>query len=374
MKTILLIDDEESIRSVFGLALRHHGYRVIEAGSGDTGIELARKHLPDLILTDISMPGADGQAVLEQIRQDPELSTKQVVLMTGQTHLVTPRKGMEAGADDFLVKPISMEALLNCVDARLKRAQVHWRVEDRMLVKLRNSLHSTLPHEFFTPLGGIIGLIEILRGSFTTFSPEEIEEMLDDLHQSALRLHRSLRNYLSILDLQAISPESAPLLKEPLSARDVKAGLQSGMNEALRRNGRVENVVFEVEECAVMATLSDVTLMAEELVDNAAKFSPQGSEIALRFMADGVLAVTDQGRGMSAEEIEQIGAFQQFDRKKHEQQGLGLGLILVQKLTAKCGAKLTIQSELTKGTQVRIAFQTKMPANGIPSAAKNPAG
>jgi signal transduction histidine kinase len=282
---------------------------------------------------------------------------------------VTPRKGMEAGADDFLVKPISMEALLNCVEARLKRAQVHWRVEDRMLVQLRTSLHSTLPHEFFTPLGGIIGLIEILRGSFTAFSPDEIKEMLDDLHQSALRLHRSLRNYLLILDLQSIAPQRP----EPLPPRDLKAGLQSGMNDALRRNGRLENAVFEVAEVAVMATISDVTLIAEELVDNACKFSPQGSEITLRFTADGVLTVTDLGRGMSPEEIEQIGAFQQFDRKKHEQQGLGLGLVLVQKLTAKCGAKLAIESELTKGTRVRVAFQTGAQAGGTPSGAQHPA-
>src|SRR5271167_2878085 len=101
MKTILLIDDDENILTTFSLALRLHGYRVIEASTGDQGIEFARQHLPDLILSDISMPGKDGQEVLHSIRQHPELSTKQVVLMTGQTHLVTLRKGMELGADDF---------------------------------------------------------------------------------------------------------------------------------------------------------------------------------------------------------------------------------------------------------------------------------
>ena len=362
MKTILLIDDEENIRMVFGLALRHQGYRVIEAASGDIGIELARKHLPDLILTDISMPGSDGQAVLQKIRQDPELSTKQVVLMTGQTHLVTPRKGMEAGADDFLVKPVSMEALLNCVEARLKRAQIHWRVEDRTLAKLQTSLHSTLPHEFFTPLGGIIGLTEILRGGMTTFSPEEIKEMLDDLHHSALRLHRSLRNYLLIFDLQSISSGTAATMTERLSPQDLQASLKTGVNEAVRRNARREDVVFEVEEGAVRAMAGDMSLLVEELVDNACKFSPRGSKIKVRFTGDGVLTVTDLGRGMSPEEIEQIGAFQQFDRKKHEQQGLGLGLMLVQRLAVKCGAKLTIESELTKGTRVKIAFLTGVPA------------
>jgi len=357
MKTILLIDDEENIRTVFGLALRHHGYRVIEAASGDIGIEMAKTHLPDLILTDISMPGADGQAVLQQIRQHPELSTKQVVLMTGQTHLVTPRKGMEAGADDFLVKPISMEALLNCVEARFKRAQVHWRVEDQMLSKLRTSLHSTLPHEFFTPLGGIIGLIEILRSSINAFSPDEVKEMLDDLHSSSLRLHRSLRNYLLIFDLQSVSKETSAIT-DLLSARDLKDNLLAGIKTAVSRNGRVDDLMVKVEECPVVGVSGDISLIAEELIDNACKFSSKGSKIDVSFSKDGVLLVADSGRGMTPEEIEKIGAFQQFDRKKHEQQGLGLGLVLVQKLTTKCDAALSIESEPGKGTRIKIAFQT----------------
>ena len=60
---------------------------------------------------------------------------------------------------------------------------------------------------------------------------------------------------------------------------------------------------------------------------------------------------------MSPEEIAQVGSFQQFDRKKHEQQGLGLGLALVQKLAARCGAVMSIHSELTKGTTVKVAFR-----------------
>lgn len=129
MKTILLIDDDEAIRSTFGIALRSKGYRVIEANSGQTGFDLAQQQLPDLILSDISMPGGDGQALLRQIRQDEELSSKQVVLMTGRADLVTPRNGMEQGADDFLIKPVTLDALLRCVEARMNRAQISWRVE-----------------------------------------------------------------------------------------------------------------------------------------------------------------------------------------------------------------------------------------------------
>jgi len=307
-------------------------------------------------LSDISMPGKDGQAVLKQIRQHPELGTKQVVLMTGQTHLVTSRRGMELGADDFLVKPVSLGDLLGCVEARLERAQVHWRVEDRMLAKLRGSLQSSLPHELFTPLGGIIGLADVLRDELPNLSGAEIQDYLRDIHQSALRLHRTLRNYLLVLDLQGAKAETA-MVKEELLPDRVSESLLSGIQTAATYHGRGEDVKNRIDGCRIIGVPGDLSLIAEELVDNACKFSRKGTPIIVSFGTDGALKVTDSGRGMTPEEIAQVGTFQQFDRKKHEQQGLGLGLALVQKLATRCGAVMSIQSELTKGTIAKVAFR-----------------
>jgi CheY-like chemotaxis protein len=121
MKTILLIDDDQQVREVFGLALRRSGYYVIEAHSGGSGIEMARKHLPDLILSDILMQEGDATTLLRDIRRDPELKFTQVVLMTGSPDLATPCKGVEElVADDFLVKPVDLQTLLRCVQARIR--------------------------------------------------------------------------------------------------------------------------------------------------------------------------------------------------------------------------------------------------------------
>jgi DNA-binding response OmpR family regulator len=117
MKTILLVDDDKSVRTLYGLALRRNGYQVIEADSGSMALDLARKHLPDLILSDIIIPGSDGVSFLRQIRRDPDLGNRQFVLMSGSPDVVTSYKGIEE-ADDFLVKPISLRELLNCVKAR----------------------------------------------------------------------------------------------------------------------------------------------------------------------------------------------------------------------------------------------------------------
>src|SRR5476649_2968027 len=166
---------------MFGMALRRSGHNVIEADSGVTGLAMARQHLPDLILTDINMPGRDGSTLLHEIRRDPELRSKQVVLMTGRPDLVTPRKGMEEGADDFLVKPVGLKALLSCVEARFSRASISWRVEDQMLAQIRSSVPANLPHEFFTPLAGIMGLMEILRSDFPGLAQEEVRAIHDDV-------------------------------------------------------------------------------------------------------------------------------------------------------------------------------------------------
>jgi signal transduction histidine kinase len=114
---------------------------------------------------------------------------------------------------------------------------------------------------------------------------------------------------------------------------------------------------LEVEDCMVQVRSSDLSHIVEELVDNALKFSRPGSPIEIRFESDGILLVTDSGRGMSSGEIEHIGAFRQFDRKKSEQQGLGVGLVLVQRLVDRNAATFSITSRPDQGIQDKVRFQ-----------------
>jgi signal transduction histidine kinase len=353
MKTILLIDDSVMLRMTFGKALREVGYNVIEADSGVAGLALARQHLPDLILSDIQMPGGDGTTLLREIRHDPALRGRQLVLMTGRPDIVTPRKGMEDGADDFLVKPVNLDALLKCVEARLNRGAISWRVEDAMLAKLRSLVPPQLPHELFTPMAGIIGLTEILRSDISELTSGEVSDILNDLHQSELRLQRTLRNYLLILDLQYTSPEA---LLGSLSPQQLEESIKAGIKQVLQLNKREEDITFQASPCPIAVKPGDLSRMVEELVDNACKFSRQETPVEVELSSDGRLTITDHGRGLTKEDIMHIGAFQQFDRKKQEQQGLGLGLVLVHKLADLYQAKLSITSQPGEGTQVEIAL------------------
>jgi two-component system sensor histidine kinase/response regulator len=192
-----------------------------------------------------------------------------------------------------------------------------------------------------------------LRSPDSGLEPKEVADIHNDIYQSALRLHRTLRNYLLALDFHSPKPEEeGPLLSPDM----VRANILAGVKQSLRLNQREADVTTSIADCSIRVKPDDLSRLAEEIIDNACKFSRQGTPIKLELSDAGALTVTDEGRGLSADEIKQIGAFNQFDRKKHEQQVLGLGLVLVQKIASECKAEFSITSELGKGTQVRIAF------------------
>lgn len=354
MKTVLIIDDDSAVLDAYRFALEEAGYGVVTASSGEEGLELARRKLPDLILSDIHMPGTDGRSVLRAIREDPSLCNRQVVLMTGNPTQATPRVGMELGADDFLVKPFGFEELTRCVAARLQRAKVHWRVEDRVVAELRANLHKVLPHEFFTPLAGLLGLVNILKEDFENTPKHEVREMLAEIEKCGWRLQHTLRNYLLIIEAAPSEPRSL----EKVPGELVRETVENAAVSAASRLDRQADLRFQLTPPTLLCRPSDLAIIVEELVDNACSFSPRGSEIHVRLDAAGVFAVEDRGRGMRPEQMEHIGAFRQFDRGKFEQQGLGLGLALVQRLVATGLARLTIDSAPERGTTVRIEFPT----------------
>ena len=353
LKTVLLIDDDVRLRPVLVEGLEAHGYRVLSAADTAQGGELARTHLPDVIVCDIDMPGMDGKGYLKQLRQDPELADRQFILMTGDPAYANPRAGMELGADDFLLKPFSLGDLTRAVAARLKRAEISRHLENRVIEQLRSSLHATLPHEFFTPLAGVFGLTEMLEEELDDLGKDEIRPILHDILTSARRLHRTLRNYLHIIELDAPNRPPSPWLE----AHQVAEAFTAGANAAAERHKRKADIVLELTGVRLRCGPAEFTALAEELVDNALNFSRKDSPVKVSFKPEGSrlhLTVTDEGRGMTPKQLQQLGLFQQHDRKKFEQQGLGLGLALARRIVHRLGGQLRIDSEPGRGTTVDV--------------------
>jgi CRP-like cAMP-binding protein len=120
---VLVIEDNTDIREniveILGLA----GYTVFAASNGKTGVDMALKNLPDIILCDIMMPELDGYGVLYMINKNPELSAVPFIFLTAKAERLDLRKGMEMGADDYLTKPFDDLELLTAIETRLKKKQ-----------------------------------------------------------------------------------------------------------------------------------------------------------------------------------------------------------------------------------------------------------
>ena len=121
MKKILLIEDNEDIRSNTAEILELTNYEVIVAENGKVGVEKAIEHKPDLIICDIMMPLLDGYGVLHAVHKNDTIKNTPFIFLTAKTERSDFRKGMELGADDYITKPFSGTELLNAVDSRLNK-------------------------------------------------------------------------------------------------------------------------------------------------------------------------------------------------------------------------------------------------------------
>ncbi|MCF8295528.1 MAG: response regulator [Bacteroidales bacterium] len=123
MSKILIIEDTDELRDQMADVLQLEGFEVTVAANGYLGVQQALKSKPDLILCDIMMPGISGYDVFQLIKDDATLSTVPFVYITALSERSSYRKGMDLGADDYLVKPFTIEELLGAIQTRLKKKQ-----------------------------------------------------------------------------------------------------------------------------------------------------------------------------------------------------------------------------------------------------------
>lgn len=121
MITILLIEDNASMRRNIAEILSLEGYRVLTAADGTHGLQQMRVEKPDLVLCDIMMPGMDGYEVLAQLRADATTAALPFIFLTAKGDMPDLRIGMSLGADDYLTKPVARLDLLDAVNTRLQR-------------------------------------------------------------------------------------------------------------------------------------------------------------------------------------------------------------------------------------------------------------
>src|SRR6266545_7404504 len=351
MKKILVIDDDSAMLTLTVKALQARGFQTVTADDGVEGLEVAKNQLPDLIICDIQMPRLNGYETLAALRQDPLTATIPFIFLTGLTDRKDLRQAMGLGADDFLTKPFSITDLMQAVNIRLEKQAAVQRRSEKKLDDLRGSIGLALPHEMLTPLNGILGFASMMMDEGMVFEPHEIQDFARNIHFSALRLHRLIQNFIIYSEMELNSNNAKKIDEWRHERTHVQEIVTNVAREKADAAGRPGDLVLEVPEASVAMAGTYFKKAVEELLDNAFKFSKAGTPVTVTCDASHdcfTLSVSDKGRGMTSQQIADIGAHMQFERRFYEQQGVGLGLIIIKRLADLHGGDIVIERTLGK--------------------------
>lgn len=354
MKKIVLIEDDESLREAITDALRHGGFKVESAINGAQGIMVVKKEVPDLILCDILLPEIDGYQVYEHIKTNESLSSIPFIFLTALSERENVRKGMNLGADDYITKPIALSELLEAIHVRLNKSEKINSKAEKRLNELRERIIFSIPHELLTPLHGILGFAELISDNGEAYSLYDIKSMAAGIRNSGIRLNSLVNNYLKYARF-SLNKDISLGLVNTISIRDV---IIDCAEKVASKHNRNNDLVLRISESQIKMKLIDFDYLFTELIDNAFKFSKPGELVTIEnnSIKDWeVIHVTDGGLGFPIDMISDIGAFNQFNRKRIEQQGAGLGLITCKLIVQQYKGELSI-SKNEPGTKITIRF------------------
>lgn len=360
-RTIHIIDDDAQVGAALSDGLRAHGFRTLFSSDPEQSLTEARRALPDLILCDILMPRKNGHQLLQEFRADPVLRDRPFVFMTGNLAYAHPRKGMDLGADDFLLKPFSLAALVACVTARLQRAGLSRPGGPPGIRDFEDSLRPSLPREFLAPLTAVIGYAEALESIADRFSDGTAREYTRIIVDSGRRLRRSLVNHVATLSREAQSGGWQPAV---LHSRLVADLISTGATMAARRRDREKDLVLELVGAPILGMPEDLLLTVEELTDTVLRLSSDHQEVRIRAVpTEHQLEITigADAAANAPSQPQPWAPFGPFEPSGAEPFSSGLGLFMVQQTMQRLRGDWSYDTRQGRGTVSRLAFPIQRP-------------
>lgn len=208
--TVLLIEDQEADRRLLTTALEKDGYNVLQASSGEAGLELLQQKQPDLVLLDLMLPGVDGLEVCRQIRARTNIP---VIMVTGRDEEIDKVVGLELGADDYVTKPYGLRELVARVRAMLRRSMA----TDRAAAQKRKLVFPQL--EIDLPTRTVV-----CQGESVRLTPKEF----DLLYHLASQPRRVFRRDEIVQDVWGYSPQSGDLRTVDTHIKRLRKKLEEG--------------------------------------------------------------------------------------------------------------------------------------------------
>ena len=360
MKKILVVEDTKSVREEIVTILQFENFDVLEAENGLIGLNIAKKFLPDLIVCDVLMPELDGFGLLSKLRDDSTTSTIPFIFLTAKAAKEDWRGGMELGADDYIIKPFTPEELVSSIRTRLDKHDALSRQNESKFEALCENIVYALPHEFITPLTAILGFSELLID--TAKEPNSIK-IAEGINSSAKRLERLIQNFLVYAQIEVMlsNPPKIAAMQNISITNPGHVIKEVSLNKS-KQLKREKDLILDITDTSVQISTENLRKIIEELVDNAFKFSSPGTPVNIKAIITKdffTIQIGDKGRGMTREQITNIGSYMQFERKFYEQQGMGLGLIIAKRLIELHDGSLTIGSDMGHGTNFIIKLKCK---------------
>ena len=347
---VLVADDNADMREYLGHLLSRY-WTVETVGDGQAALEAAQARHPDLVLADVMMPRLDGFELLRALRGRPETRGVPVLLLSARAGEESRVEGLEAGADDYLVKPFSARELIARVHVHLELARARQEMLDREQAarvqaeeasRAKDEFLATLSHELRNPLGAIGGALSLLSRSPKT--DDGTAQLREIIARQTAHLTRMVDD---LLDLTRLETGRIVLQRRPVDFRTIAESALASLTQA----GKAADHTISLAGRTLWVE-GDPTRLEQvifNLLDNAVKYTPPGEQITITMDSEGtsaVVGVADTGMGMTPEVLARV--FEPFmqaePRRGRAQGGLGLGLTLVKRFVESHGGTVAIDS------------------------------
>jgi signal transduction histidine kinase len=325
---VLVAEDEADLRG-FMVGVLKDSYEVDAAGDGAEALELIKRNRPDLVLTDVMMPGTSGLDLCRALKEDLSLRHIPVILLTARGEDEAALEGYNAGADDFVAKPFHTKVLQARVRAHLKMRGLSLQLADQARLASAGTLAAGLAHEVKNPLNAAVNAARILeKGGSTRVSNEKLMGLIIDALQRIDGI------------VSALGAHARPADGDDLVPCNVRKSVQSTLNLLANKlkNGVTVHQDYETTG-DVFAPARAFNQVMLNLIDNSVRSGAQNIWIELRQVDKRIsVAVADDGPGVPPDVVHRI--FDPFFTTRVEGEGTGLGLHLSRRIAQECGGEL----------------------------------
>ncbi len=343
---VLVVEDQRYDRELLVRVLRSDGHTVSTAASGNEGLALLDAAQPDVVLCDVMMPEMDGLAFCRAVKQRTRDRFIPVLLVTGRTGQDDLLAGFDAGADDYIAKPIAFEELKARVRTMVRIRQLQKELEEQS-VRLSDAhrameqfLHA-VSHDLRAPVISLTGLAAILERDHRAALGNEGRLIVERLRQSAASM-AALVNHLVEFARLGSAPHRPRLMNLRLLVDQACTNLTSQIEAARAR--------IEISETWPTVACDPVSIcqVFQNLIGNAVKFMGAQPEPRVRVAcrprdSEWQITVTDNGVGIPADKHHEI--FRLFARLGQiETDGLGVGLSTAERVVTRHHGRIWLES------------------------------